>query len=175
MTANPAHPVSGGERVHALLTDGTTVCIRPAGTGDQEAVLRLYRRMSDANLRLRFFTVSRRSAEQAATRIAGPAKSGHRALVATHGRDRIIGIAEYETTALWLTPHAVDVDVHEGVVTLTGRLERRSDVTAAVHLCRGTDGVVAVVDHLTYRFDDSRLRPEEPHVHGVTDDWLRKL
>ena len=52
MTAIPA----SGEPVHALLTDGTTVSVRPAGPADQEAVLRLYTEMSDANLRLRFFS-----------------------------------------------------------------------------------------------------------------------
>ncbi|GAA3494846.1 bifunctional GNAT family N-acetyltransferase/acetate--CoA ligase family protein [Streptomyces prasinosporus] len=90
MTTTPA----SGERVHALLTDGTTVCVRPAGPDDREAVLRLYTEMSEANLRLRFFAVSRRSAEQAAARVAGPPDSGYRALVAEHG-GRVIGIAEY--------------------------------------------------------------------------------
>ncbi|MFI9755154.1 hypothetical protein [Streptomyces collinus] len=38
MTAVPA----SGERVHTLLTDGTTVCVRPAGPDDQGAVLRFF-------------------------------------------------------------------------------------------------------------------------------------
>ncbi|MEU1911364.1 bifunctional acetate--CoA ligase family protein/GNAT family N-acetyltransferase [Streptomyces massasporeus] len=92
MTVIPA----SGERVHALLTDGTTVCVRLARPDDQQAVLRLYSEMSDANLRLRFFSVSRRSAEQAAVRVAQPDASGYRALIAEHG-GRIIGIAEYQT------------------------------------------------------------------------------
>jgi len=35
--------------------------------------------------------------------------------------------------------------------------------------------VVAVVDKLTHRLDDSHVRPDEPALHGVADDWLRKL
>ncbi|WP_030896233.1 GNAT family N-acetyltransferase [Streptomyces sp. NRRL S-474] len=92
MTVIPA----SGERVHALLADGTTVCVRPARPDDREAVLGLYSAMSDANLRLRFFAVSRRSAEQAAARVAQPEGAGYRALVAERG-GRIIGIAEYQT------------------------------------------------------------------------------
>ncbi|MFD5949164.1 CBS domain-containing protein [Streptomyces collinus] len=77
--------------------------------------------------------------------------------------------------ALWLTPYSVDVDVHEGVVTLTGQLERSSECAMAVEMCRQTDGVVAVVDHLTHRFDDSRRRPDEPAPEAITGNWLRRL
>ena len=76
--------------------------------------------------------------------------------------------------ALWLPPDAVDVDVREGVVTLTGQLERRVETTSVVEMCRRMDGVVAVVDHLTYRFDDSRLSSEEPPLHGLPYYWQRK-
>lgn len=74
---------------------------------------------------------------------------------------------------LWLDRHAVGVTVTDGVVTLEGRLERESEVTIAVRMTRQTDGVVAVVNHLTYRFDDSQPRPGEPAVHGVADGFLR--
>ncbi|NEB74255.1 CBS domain-containing protein [Streptomyces sp. SID14478] len=77
--------------------------------------------------------------------------------------------------ALWLTPRVVSVDVREGVVTLTGCLERQSETVIAVAMTSRLDGVVGVVDKLTYRLDDSHLRPDEPKLHGVTDDWLRKL
>ncbi|CAM5447674.1 hypothetical protein [Streptomyces afghaniensis 772] [Streptomyces afghaniensis] len=76
--------------------------------------------------------------------------------------------------ALWLPPDAVNVDVREGVVTLTGQLERRVETTSAVEMCRRMDGVVAVVNHLTYRFDDSGLSPEEPTLHGLPYYWQRK-
>ncbi|MFF9623673.1 CBS domain-containing protein [Streptomyces griseosporeus] len=77
--------------------------------------------------------------------------------------------------ALWLTPRSVDVSVTEGVVTLSGQVERRSEREIALSMTRQTDGVVAVVDRLTHRLDDSRVRPGEPAVHGVADDWLRRL
>ncbi|GAA4073676.1 GNAT family N-acetyltransferase [Streptomyces shaanxiensis] len=81
--------------VHALLTDGTTVCIRPVVPGDHEQLAGLYEEMSPENLRLRFFAASRRSAAVAADRACAPARSGYRALLAeTQGR--VIGLAEYE-------------------------------------------------------------------------------
>jgi CBS domain-containing protein len=56
---------------------------------------------------------------------------------------------------LWVEPTEVDVKVHDGVVTLTGALDRKSTVGVAVALTRGVDGVVDVVDELTYRYDDT--------------------
>lgn len=76
---------------------------------------------------------------------------------------------------LWLGPSTVEVAVYEGVVTLTGHVERRSEAEIAVSMTDRIDGVVAVVDRLTYRLDDSHLRPDEPALHGVTEEWLRKL
>ncbi|MFF3941062.1 bifunctional acetate--CoA ligase family protein/GNAT family N-acetyltransferase [Streptomyces phaeofaciens] len=82
--------------VHALLTDGTTVCIRPVLPSDHAPLQRLYEEMSPENLRLRFFAAGRRSAVMAADRACAPARPGHRALLAeTDGR--AIGLAEYDT------------------------------------------------------------------------------
>ncbi|MGA5144082.1 CBS domain-containing protein [Streptomyces griseoincarnatus] len=67
-------------------------------------------------------------------------------------------------TTLWLTPRALAVAVEDGVVTLTGRLERRSDVDAAVRAVSRIDGVVAVVDQLSYRVDDTI--PARPAVEA---------
>jgi CBS-domain-containing membrane protein len=50
------------------------------------------------------------------------------------------------------------VDVVGGLVTLTGEVSRRSMVPIAVRLAERVDGVVEVVDQLTYRRDDSVLR-----------------
>ncbi|MFE7967062.1 CBS domain-containing protein [Streptomyces cellulosae] len=57
---------------------------------------------------------------------------------------------------LWLTPRALALAVEDGVVTLTGRLEKRSDADVAVRAASRIDGVVAVVDQLSYRVDDTR-------------------
>ncbi|MCH5671952.1 CBS domain-containing protein [Streptomyces gilvus] len=82
---------------------------------------------------------------------------------------------EVFVNALWLTPHIVRVTVRDGVVTLTGRLERRSEKSVALSMTRRLDGVVAVVDRLTYRYDDTRHQPAARAPHGVSEDWLRKL
>ncbi|MGW3126362.1 CBS domain-containing protein [Streptomyces sp. NPDC001123] len=83
-------------------------------------------------------------------------------------------IDEVLVHALWLPPHSVEVAVTEGVVTLTGRMERKAETEIAVSMTRRIDGVVDVVDHLTYRLDDARIR-EEQALHGAADDRLRGL
>jgi hypothetical protein len=45
----------------------------------------------------------------------------------------------------------------------------------AVAMTRRIDGVVAVVDRLTRRLAEARLHPDEQALHGMADDWLRKL
>ncbi|MEU0344746.1 GNAT family N-acetyltransferase [Streptomyces bobili] len=82
--------------VHALLADGTTVCIRPVLPGDHDQLEGLYLEMSPENLRRRFFAVSTRSAALAADRACAPARPGHRALLA-EARGRVLGLAEYDT------------------------------------------------------------------------------
>lgn len=63
---------------------------------------------------------------------------------------------------------AVDVHVLDGVVTLRGRLERQSQIPLALRLTARLDGVVAVVDELTARMDDSRLIPPERGAQPIT-------
>lgn len=48
----------------------------------------------------------------------------------------------------------VDVSVTEGVVTLSGRLDRHSSTEIAARLAAQVGGVVRVADALTYEFDD---------------------
>lgn len=77
---------------------------------------------------------------------------------------------------LWLPARSIDVAVVEGVVTLTGHTERRSETEIALAMAGRIDGVVGVVDHLTHRLDDTRLRDNEPQaLHGVADDWQRRM
>jgi CBS domain-containing protein len=76
---------------------------------------------------------------------------------------------------LRLMPRSIDVVVADGVVTLAGRLESRSEAEIAVAMTRQIDGVVAVVGELTWRLDDTRLRSDEQVLHGVADDRLRTL
>ncbi|MGW9197221.1 CBS domain-containing protein [Micromonospora chersina] len=51
----------------------------------------------------------------------------------------------------------VDVTVHDGVVTLTGQLDRWSTVRLALRLARQVSGVVEVVDALGYAIDDAPM------------------
>jgi acyl-CoA synthetase (NDP forming)/L-amino acid N-acyltransferase YncA len=115
------HHVTDRPAVHALLADGTTVCIRPVVPGDHDQVEGLYEEMSPENLRLRFFAVSRRSARLAADRACAPARAGYRALLAeTQGR--VIGLAEYDTgddtDAAEVSIAVADGLHHRGVGTL---------------------------------------------------------
>ncbi|MFF3736716.1 CBS domain-containing protein [Streptomyces sp. NPDC002566] len=71
--------------------------------------------------------------------------------------------------ALGLSCEAVTVFVRDGVVTLKGRLERRSDIPPAIRSAWRVEGAVGVVNGLTFDVDDCRRA--EPHpvgrpVHG---------
>ncbi|TLQ47989.1 CBS domain-containing protein [Streptomyces marianii] len=70
-------------------------------------------------------------------------------------------IDEVLTHAMCLPRRTVIVSVHDGTATLAGRLERRSDIPVAVRLSWRVDGVVGVMNSLTFRVDDSR--PPEKH------------
>lgn len=62
-------------------------------------------------------------------------------------------IAQY-VSHMGLDRAAVGVDVTEGVVTLTGEIERALQVVKLVNHVRGVSGVVEVENQLTARFDD---------------------
>ncbi|MFJ9773609.1 BON domain-containing protein [Kitasatospora sp. NPDC101157] len=66
---------------------------------------------------------------------------------------------------LWLTPGDVLVGVHEGVVTLRGRLPRRSLIPITEQLCRAVDGVVAVHATLDWTEDDTDPHLEHPRAY----------
>ncbi|MEV8015850.1 GNAT family N-acetyltransferase [Streptomyces sp. NPDC086554] len=107
--------------VHALLADGTTACIRAVRLDDHSQLRGLYEEMSPANLRLRFFAASRRSAVQAADRACAAPRPGYRALLA-ESKDQIIGLAEYERTD---EPETAEISLavaeglhHRGIGTL---------------------------------------------------------
>jgi osmotically-inducible protein OsmY len=53
----------------------------------------------------------------------------------------------------------LSIEVRDGVVTLAGQVTARSLVDLSVRLVEGIDGVVNVVDHLRYSFDDTRRAP----------------
>jgi CBS-domain-containing membrane protein len=55
---------------------------------------------------------------------------------------------------MWIDPDTVVVEVRDGVVTLSGQLERSSLIPIVASLTRSLDGVVDVVDRLTFEVDD---------------------
>ena len=80
--------------VYALLADGTTVEIRPAVPDDFDAVKAMHDAMSPDNSYLRFFNMSRLSAEMEARRICRDPAPGSLALLAVaHGE--LVGVASY--------------------------------------------------------------------------------
>ena len=81
-------------QVYALLADGTTVEIRPAGPGDFDAVKAVHQAMSPDSTYMRFFNISRLAAETEARRICQDPAPGRMALLALAG-DEVVGVASY--------------------------------------------------------------------------------
>ncbi len=72
--------------------------------------------------------------------------------------------------ALWIDLSGLDVQVSDGVVTLAGRVDRRSTVSIAVRFTQAVPGVVDVSDRLGYEFDDGDLAGSGRHrtAHRAT-------
>jgi acyl-CoA synthetase (NDP forming)/GNAT superfamily N-acetyltransferase len=83
--------------MYALLTDGSTVEIRPARRQDAEAVRAMHAAMSPDNMYLRFFSMSPGAAEQEAKRVCRKPDPDHVALLAWQD-DRLAGVAAYEAS-----------------------------------------------------------------------------
>ena len=106
--------------VYALLADGTTVEIRPAGPGDFDAVKAMHKAMSLDNTYMRFFNISRMAAEIEARRICRDPRPGQMALLAIWDGE-VVGVASYAS----LTPGQAEVAFavaehmhHRGIATL---------------------------------------------------------
>jgi acyl-CoA synthetase (NDP forming)/RimJ/RimL family protein N-acetyltransferase len=96
-TTSPPASRPAGAGVYALLTDGTTIEIRPARTDDADAVRRMHAAMSPDNVYLRFFNLSPHAAEQEAKRVCREPDREHTALLAWLA-DQLVGVASYEPT-----------------------------------------------------------------------------
>lgn len=59
---------------------------------------------------------------------------------------------------LWIEPGSIEVDVEDGVVGLTGRVETRTIAEIVAAYVRRVPGVVAVHSQLTWAFDDNARR-----------------
>jgi acyl-CoA synthetase (NDP forming)/RimJ/RimL family protein N-acetyltransferase len=123
MGAGGGGPRAGGDpgSVYALLADGTTIEIRPATPGDLTRVRVMHEAMSPDHEYLRFFSLSRLSAEREARRVCRPPGPDHAALLAVRGGE-IVGVGTYEVIREGHTAEialAVADDMHgRGVGTL---------------------------------------------------------
>lgn len=83
--------------------------------------------------------------------------------------DRVI----YRT--MWIDPATIDVRVSEGLVRLSGQVERRSVKEILLELVERVDGVVAVEDRLSYAWDDRKVRPEAPSGAPIwSENWVSR-
>ena len=88
---------SAADHAYALLADGSTVEIRPAGPADFDAVKAMHEAMSPDNLYLRFFNFSRLAGETEARRICRESRPGHVALLALSAGE-VVGCASYDAS-----------------------------------------------------------------------------
>ncbi|WP_043910353.1 CBS domain-containing protein [Kitasatospora griseola] len=68
---------------------------------------------------------------------------------------------------LWLPADAVHATVDDGVVSLTGTVERKSLIPVIEGMCYSLDGVVAVRQTLGYEFDDTHVDAAQSAVRGT--------
>src|ERR1700683_430086 len=80
---------------YALLTDGSTLEIRPAEQDDAQAIRELHAGMSPDNIYLRFFSLSPVNADREARRVCRAPDPDHVALVAWQDGE-VVGVASYE-------------------------------------------------------------------------------
>lgn len=73
-------------------------------------------------------------------------------------------ISEILIRVLWANPERFDVQVRDGIVTLSGELEQRSHIPIAVQLTHRVDGVIDVVDRLSYALDDTTRAARRPRA-----------
>jgi acyl-CoA synthetase (NDP forming)/GNAT superfamily N-acetyltransferase len=171
--AAPGQPAGGS--VYALLTDGRTAEIRPARPGDAGAVQAMHEALSPENLYLRFFTLSRGSADQEAQRVCRPAGPDHAVLLAWLG-GRLIGVASYEpggTAGTAEVAFAVPDDMHRrGVATLL--LEHLVSLARRRGLAAFTAATLTDNSAMQHVFADAGLAARRRLDHGVVE-WTFPL
>jgi CBS domain-containing protein len=74
---------------------------------------------------------------------------------------------------LWIDRSALTVEVREGVVSLSGQLERRSLAPILTELVRAVDGVVGVDDRLSWEVDDVTSPGDFVNPWGIYAGALR--
>ena len=138
------------ERAKAAGTVASEVMTSPAITvGSDTSLSRAARLMQERNVR-RLVVVDERG------RIAGIVSRSDLLQVFLRTdeelREEIAG--KLIPAVLPSTSDAIGVDVRWNIATLSGEVDRKSDADMLTRLARELDGVVGVVDQLTYRWDD---------------------
>jgi acyl-CoA synthetase (NDP forming)/GNAT superfamily N-acetyltransferase len=155
---------------YALLADGTTFVIRPAGPGDFGSVKRLHEAMSPDNLYFRFFSASRAAAEREARRVCREAGPDHVALLGLLG-DELVGVASYEAAAGPRTAEialAVADGMHgRGIATLL--LEHLVSVARARGVQVFTGQALATNDPVLRVVGDAGLAVQRKWDRGVVE------
>jgi GNAT superfamily N-acetyltransferase len=156
---------------YALLTDGTTIEIRPTRPEDFDAVRDMHTRMSRDNLYLRFFGVSPVAAEREARRICRAPAPDHAALLAVLDGE-VVGCSSYEVAGDGSrsaeVAMAVADDMHSrGVGTLL--LEHLISLARSQSLHAFTAETLAENALMMQVFADAGLRAQRALADGVYD------
>ncbi len=156
--------------VYALLTDGSTVQIRPARPGDVDAVREMHASMSPDNMYLRFFSLSPINAEREAQRICGSSGPGQVALVAWRGA-AVVGVASYDMNNAAETAEiavAVADGMHRhGIATLL--LEHLVSIARQRHVRAFTAETLTENAAMLHVFADAGLPVRRQSADGVVD------
>ena len=156
--------------VYALLTDGSTVQIRPARPGDVDAVREMHASMSPDNMYLRFFSLSPINAEREAQRICGSGGPGQVALLAWRGA-AVVGVASYDMNNAAETAEiavAVADGMHRhGIATLL--LEHLVSIARQRHVRAFTAETLTENAAMLHVFADAGLPVRRQSADGVVD------
>ena len=160
----------GTRQSYALLADGTTMTVRPAGPEDYGPVRRLHEAMSPDNLYFRFFSAARASAEREARRVCLEGRPGLVALLGLLG-DEVVGVVSYELTS--------DVAAAELALAVADSMHRRGVATLLlehlVSLARARGVKVLVADVLPDNYpvlrvlSDAGLAVQRQYADGVVE------
>ena len=168
-TVDPDTPPTASG-VFALLADGTTAEIRSATPDDIDAVKSMHQAMSPENLYLRFFSLSKNSAEREARRLCRPAGPDHAALLACLN-GKVVGAASYEPTkvpGIAEVAFAVADEMHgRGVATLL--LEHLVSLARSRHLTALSAETLPENSAMLKVFADAGLRARRKLADGVTE------
>ena len=157
--------------VYALLADGTTVEIRPAVPADFNAVKAMHEAMSPDNSYLRFFNVSRLSAEIEARRISRNPVPGSAALLAV-ANGEVVGVASYVPPGD--DPHTAEVAFavadhmhHRGIATLL--LEHLVSLARSRRITTFTAETLSDNQAMLSVFADAGLPVQRHYAEGVIE------